>query len=506
MCSDCKTHRTFLQTLFKGRSLRFHKTNWIFTAFYLIFSFFLSNCKFQAYTPKSFSSTTTNPLPNPPNTNPPPTKLSLEIIDKPGNSTSQTLARFTFTSSNAQSIQCRINNKPFESCTSPKVYKNLANGEHTFYIKAINTQNNQKISVNYTWTIDKSIIAGFWGSTLPAILPSEKRHEWIEEVSRQSVNTIFVTGKDNQRILSLVKKADKYGKKSVINLDHTLWNQGQSGLLLLKDYKKRFDDLWNELKPYHNKINGFYLFDEPFHNNTSEKFPVEHEWEIVKDGLNSASKYIQEITGLPTLITFASPTVSDENFGKMLPRKINSIGVNCYKQMGKVCSEEAISDMIDVLKSSKSPSQKLMFTMDGLGYSFLDLDPERLKKCRGLDTIEDSDLKKRNLFWHRLIGDNADEVGAIMPFLYQDLPKRECGMLGYKSYPKALAVANHAMDAWMGLKKCYGNNLYSSDNTLIEANSPYCKPNCEGKDSVRRNAKGQEIDRWLNAPHCGTMI
>ena len=50
-------------------------------------------------------------------------------------------ARFTFSSSQPNSTsRCALDARAFRSCASPKTYKDLAKGRHTFKVKARNSQ------------------------------------------------------------------------------------------------------------------------------------------------------------------------------------------------------------------------------------------------------------------------------------------------------------------------------------------------------------------------------
>jgi hypothetical protein len=72
----------------------------------------------------------------------------------PHDPTNQTGASFTFSSSKSPStFRCRLDGDKFASCTSPKVYTGLADGSHTFSVRATYLGNQGPIT-DYTWTID----------------------------------------------------------------------------------------------------------------------------------------------------------------------------------------------------------------------------------------------------------------------------------------------------------------------------------------------------------------
>jgi hypothetical protein len=72
----------------------------------------------------------------------------------PDNPTNQTNATFTFSSSKSgSSFQCQLDGGTFASCTSPKVYSGLADGQHVFSVRASSLGNTGPPTA-YTWTVD----------------------------------------------------------------------------------------------------------------------------------------------------------------------------------------------------------------------------------------------------------------------------------------------------------------------------------------------------------------
>jgi hypothetical protein len=65
------------------------------------------------------------------------------ITGRPPNRTQNTKATFKFTSNEAGSrFQCKHMNGSWQSCSSPKVYKNLGPGLHSFAVRAIDRNGN----------------------------------------------------------------------------------------------------------------------------------------------------------------------------------------------------------------------------------------------------------------------------------------------------------------------------------------------------------------------------
>jgi hypothetical protein len=74
----------------------------------------------------------------------------------PANPTNQTSASFAFSSSEPGStFQCRLDGAPFSVCASPAQYSLLAEGSHTFEVKATDAAGNtDPTPASYTWTVD----------------------------------------------------------------------------------------------------------------------------------------------------------------------------------------------------------------------------------------------------------------------------------------------------------------------------------------------------------------
>jgi hypothetical protein len=74
----------------------------------------------------------------------------------PAASTNQTTATLTFSSSESgSSFTCRLDGAAFASCTSPMNYSSLAEGSHTFEVKATDaTGNTDATPASRAWTVD----------------------------------------------------------------------------------------------------------------------------------------------------------------------------------------------------------------------------------------------------------------------------------------------------------------------------------------------------------------
>jgi hypothetical protein len=89
--------------------------------------------------------------PPPPDTTPPDTT----ITSGPSGTSSTTDASFAFTSSeNGSSFECQLDTGAWASCTTPKAYSGLADGSHTFNVRATDAAGNTDASpANRTWTV-----------------------------------------------------------------------------------------------------------------------------------------------------------------------------------------------------------------------------------------------------------------------------------------------------------------------------------------------------------------
>ncbi len=81
------------------------------------------------------------------------------IDSNPANPTSSTSAAFTFsgtdTGTGVASFECDLGGGGFSACTSPKNYSGLAEGSHTFQVRAIdNAGNTDPTPASFTWVVD----------------------------------------------------------------------------------------------------------------------------------------------------------------------------------------------------------------------------------------------------------------------------------------------------------------------------------------------------------------
>jgi hypothetical protein len=73
----------------------------------------------------------------------------------PANPSNSPSASFSFSSTEAGvGFLCRVDGATFGVCTSPKTYTGIAEGQHTFEVKARDSAGNDSAAASHTWTVD----------------------------------------------------------------------------------------------------------------------------------------------------------------------------------------------------------------------------------------------------------------------------------------------------------------------------------------------------------------
>ncbi len=76
------------------------------------------------------------------------------IGTKPATLSNDATPSFGFTASEPATFQCKLDGEPFAACATPKTYTTVADGAHSFAVRAIDTAGNIGASASYGWTID----------------------------------------------------------------------------------------------------------------------------------------------------------------------------------------------------------------------------------------------------------------------------------------------------------------------------------------------------------------
>jgi hypothetical protein len=82
------------------------------------------------------------------------TAPSATITTPPASPTNATGASFSFTSSEAGSFECRLDGAAFAACSTGQSYSGLAQGAHTFHVRAVDQALNTGAADTATWTVD----------------------------------------------------------------------------------------------------------------------------------------------------------------------------------------------------------------------------------------------------------------------------------------------------------------------------------------------------------------
>jgi glucose/arabinose dehydrogenase len=79
---------------------------------------------------------------------------------RPAKTTRSTMARFTFSAASGLTFRCSLDGTTFSRCGSPRIYKHLAVGAHTFRVFAVDSSGNRATATTkYSWTLKRPAAA-----------------------------------------------------------------------------------------------------------------------------------------------------------------------------------------------------------------------------------------------------------------------------------------------------------------------------------------------------------
>lgn len=79
---------------------------------------------------------------------------AVTITSGPSGTVASSSASFAFTSEASASFECRVDSGAWGSCTSPAAYIEIADGGHTFRVRATDTAGNTGAEATRSWTVD----------------------------------------------------------------------------------------------------------------------------------------------------------------------------------------------------------------------------------------------------------------------------------------------------------------------------------------------------------------
>ena len=245
---------------------------------------------------------------------------------------------------------------------------------------------------------------GYYGSAMI----TKGSGNYIDEVA-SSANVSWVHADDPDMI---AKVSESYSK----GLGVILMVQGRffkyRSLDLRDDYEKRFNETWKALAQYRSVIKGFYVFDEPFHNNGKQGWTDLPEQQV-KDNINTVASFLKGIApNIPTIVVFGGDQrlETSQFFTDLLPEQVDWIGFDCYltflSQFG-ICSTSQVQTFLNNFLTKKYPHQRIVLVPDAVWRN----------------TYPTSDIDRQVAERLKLYLDFADthwQVIAIYPFLYQN--------------------------------------------------------------------------------------
>lgn len=325
---------------------------------------------------------------------------------------------------------------------------------------------------------------GFWGSALNGAGSGN----YIAESAAKGGNTVMIRESDPTILRAKLAQAAATNQKVILYIQNVLFPWASSAIY--HDYPTRFEKYWLDVKGYEHLIIGFYLFDEPYWNNSNPNWGQVW-YGFLQEALNHSARYLK--TKFPaklTYVTFTHLEVDNPLFELSLnPREVDVVGFNCYIALGTDCSEKDIYRLMHSLQLKKAPHQKIILTADGYWHS--------------MPTAEvDAAITERLRLWKMLAASYGDVI-AFFPFLYQNVPAES--LYGLETLPSSLSEIAIYYQSLRGHLFCDTNDLiWISNGSVVErwVGAPMCSPRCERGDYVRRTAVGVEVARWPNAPIC----
>ncbi len=135
------------------------------------------------------------------------------ITANPTNPSSSSTASFSFTGSDTggsglAGFQCQIDGGGFSPCTSPQTYVGLADGSHTFQVRAVDGFGNvDPTPASYTWLIDTTPTAT--PTSTPTNTPTSYADQYIHGYADQHIRPATPTSTSTEHT-QYIRTADEH--------------------------------------------------------------------------------------------------------------------------------------------------------------------------------------------------------------------------------------------------------------------------------------------------------
>ncbi len=84
---------------------------------------------------------------------------TVTLTSQPMNYSNQVSGTIAFSASETATFECKMDSGAYAVCVSPYSYSGLANGQHTFTVRATDSASNVSTPVAFTWTVNTTLVA-----------------------------------------------------------------------------------------------------------------------------------------------------------------------------------------------------------------------------------------------------------------------------------------------------------------------------------------------------------
>ena len=308
---------------------------------------------------------------------------------------------------------------------------------------------------------------GFWGDAMNGV----GNGNYIDETAAVSNLHFISSNTDSDQfdgLIAKVKQAKSKGNRSVLMLESFFFEWASVNLATSREL--RLNKLKVALKDYESSIFGIYIIDEPYWKNSLSAKKISNE-EVGRNLQEAARLARRFFPNAVVITTEASPMLTQPQIS--FPAEIDWIGVNCYVYYRECRNKAELETLYNNLLGILKHNQQMVLTLDGHWNG---------RKGINYDDIQNKIVARNNLILsiaHRY------PIVAFFPFLYQSDNSGHEDLVGTNELPKVKA------------------QLFDLGKRIRAGETVICKtlaPTCEGRDYVRRDSCGMELERWKNAP------